>query len=122
MDALSLQLIPQDWIALGLIALIPVLMGVAIYLIRREIKQAASPAPVKTSRSNAPPLQLKTTEAQRAQWRMGRQRHPRAILDLTDDIETLLKHVKADGEVAITRTATPSPQSGAGSDACPGRL
>ena len=97
MDALSSHMTPQDWIVLGLIALMPVLMLVAIYLIRREIKQAASRAPVEPPRSNAPPLQLKTTEAQRAQWRIGRQRHPRAILDLTDDIETLLKRVKAGG-------------------------
>ena len=97
MDALSSQMTPQDWIALGVMALIPLLMVVAIYLIRREIKQAARRAPVEPPRSNAPPLQLKTTEAQRAQWRMGRQKHPRAILDLMDDIETLLKRVKAGG-------------------------
>ena len=97
MDALSLQITPQDWIALGLMALMPVLMVVATYLIRHEIKQAAGRTPVEPRRSHAPPLQLKTTEAQRAQWRAGRQRHPRAILDLTDDIETLLKRVKAGG-------------------------
>jgi hypothetical protein len=96
-EALSSQMTPQDWIALGLIALTPVLMLVAIYLIRREIKQAARRGPVEPPRSHAPPLQLKTTEAQRAQWRLGRQRHPRAIADLTDDVETLLKRVKAGG-------------------------
>jgi hypothetical protein len=96
-EAFSSQMTPQDWIALGLMALMPVLMAVAIYLIRREIKQAPRRAPVEPLRSHAPPLQLKTTEAQRAQWRMGRQRHPRAIVDLTDDIETLLKRVKASG-------------------------
>jgi hypothetical protein len=88
---------PQDWIALGLMALVPVLMVVGMYLIRREIKQAAGRAPVKPPNPIVPPLQLKTTEAQRAQWRMGRQRHPRAIVDLTDDIETLLKRVKPGG-------------------------
>ena len=97
MDALSSQITPQDWIALGLMALMPVLMVVAIYLIRHEIKQATGRTPVEPRRSHAPPLQLKTTEAQRAQWRAGRQRHPRAILDLTDDVETLLKRVKAGG-------------------------
>jgi hypothetical protein len=97
MNALSSQMAPQDWIALGLMALVPVLMVAAMYLIRREIKQAGGRAPVEPPGSHAPPLQLKTTEAQRAQWRMGRQRHPRAILDLTDDIETLLKRVKAGG-------------------------
>ena len=88
---------PQDWIALGLMALVPVLMVAAMYRIRREIKQATVRVPVEPPRYDAPPLQLKTTEAQRAQWRAGRQRHPRAILDLTDDIETLLKRVKAGG-------------------------
>ena len=97
MDALSSQITPQDWTALGLMALMPVLMVVAIFLIRHEIKQAAGYTPIEPRKSNAPPLQLKTTEAQRAQWRAGRQRHPRAILDLTDDIETLLKRVKAGG-------------------------
>ena len=97
MDALSSQITPQDWIALGLMALMPVLMVVATYLIRREIKQATVHAPTEPRRSNVPPLQLKTTEAQRAQWRVGRPRHPRAILDLTDDVETLLKRVKAGG-------------------------
>jgi hypothetical protein len=96
-DALSSQITPQDWIVLGLIASIPVLMVVATYLIRHEIQQAVGRTPVESPRPNAPPLQLKTTEAQRAQWRIGRQRHPRAILDLTDDIETLLKRVKAGG-------------------------
>jgi hypothetical protein len=102
-ETLSSQMTPQDWIALGLIALMPVLMLVAIYLIRREIKQAAGRTSVETPRSVEPPrpdeplLHLKTTEAQRAQWRMGRQRHPRAILDLTDDVETLLRRIKAGG-------------------------
>jgi hypothetical protein len=97
MDAPWLHMTPQDWIALGLIALVPVLMVVAICLIRSEVKQVARHAPVARPRAEPPPLRLKTTEAQREQWRTGRQRHPRAIIDLADDIETLLNRVKAGG-------------------------
>src|SRR4051812_44296221 len=87
---------PQDWIVLGLIALVPVLMVVAVYLIRSEVRQVARHTPIALPRSHPSPLQLKTTEAQREQWRMGKQRHPRAIVHLADDIETLLKRVKTD--------------------------
>jgi hypothetical protein len=87
----------QDWIALGLIALVPVLMVVAICLIRSELKQVARHTPVAPPTIEPPPLRLKTTEAQREQWRTGRQRHPRAIMDLADDIETLLNRVRAGG-------------------------
>ena len=96
MNALWLHMTPQDWIALGLIALVPLLMAVAICLIRSEVKQVARHTPVARPRSD-PPLRLKTTEAQREQLRRGRQRHPRAIIDLADDIETLLNRVKAGG-------------------------
>ncbi len=91
MDALWSSMTPQDWIALGLVAMVPALMVVAICLIRREVRQAARHGPVEPPRSTASPLQLKTTAAQREQWRMGKQRHPRAIADLADDVETLLK-------------------------------
>ena len=97
MDALWSHMRPQDWIVLGLIASIPVLMVVAICLIRNEVKRAARRGSVESSRSSSPPLRLKTTAAQREQWRMGQQRHPRAIADLADDIETLLKQVKVEG-------------------------
>jgi hypothetical protein len=63
MDALWSHLTPQDWIALGLIASVPVLMLVAIYLIRSEVKQGARRSPVKPPRSAPPLLKLKTTEA-----------------------------------------------------------
>lgn len=92
-----LHMTPQDWIALGLIALMPVLMVVAICLIRSEVKQVAHHTPVARQRAEPPPLRLKTTEVQREQWRRGKQRHPRAIMDLADDIETLLNRVKAGG-------------------------
>jgi len=91
MDALWSNMTPQDWVALGLMAMVPALMVVAIYLIRREVRQATQHASVEPSRTPTTPPQLKTTAAQREQWRMGKQRHPRAIADLADDVETLLK-------------------------------
>jgi hypothetical protein len=97
MDVLWLSMTPQDWVALGLIAVVPALMVVAIYLIRREVRQAAQYGPVEPPSSTTSPLQLKTTAAQREQWRMGKQRHPRAIADLADDIETLLKRGRPGG-------------------------
>jgi hypothetical protein len=97
MDALWSHMTPQDWLVLGLIALVPVLMVVAIYLIRSEVKHAMRQSPATPPRSVPPPPRLKTTEAQRELWRTGRQRHPRAISDLADDVETLLKRVKTGG-------------------------
>lgn len=97
MDALWSYMTLEDWIVIGLIALVPVLMVVAIYLIRSEVKRTSRHAPAAPPRSDPPPLQLKTTEAQRELWRTGRQRHPRAIMDLADDVEMLLKRMKAGG-------------------------
>jgi len=97
MDALWSHMTPQDWIVLGLIALVPVLMAVAIYLIRSEVKQAVRHVSVAPSKSSSPPPHLKTTAAQRAQWRMGKQRHPNAVTDLADDVEALLKRFRAEG-------------------------
>ena len=56
-----------------------------------------TPRFVALPKSDPPSLQLKTMEAQREQWRMGKQRHSCATMDLADDIETRLKRVKAEG-------------------------
>ena len=69
MDASWLHMTPQDWIALGLIALVPLLMAVAICLIRSEVKQVARHTPIVRPKSEPPPLRLKTTEVQREQRR-----------------------------------------------------
>jgi hypothetical protein len=95
MDTLWSSMNPQDWIALGLIGLVPILMVLAIYLIRREVRGTAQRVTTDPIRFEAQPPRLKTTETQRQQWRMGKQRHPRAITDLTDDVETLLKLVRS---------------------------
>jgi hypothetical protein len=99
MDALWSDMRSTDWIVLGLIALVPALMVIATYLIRNEVRRVARQGAAGPVRSKAPPLRLKTTEAQRHQWRMGKQRHPRTIVDLTDDVETLLKRVNAGDRV-----------------------
>jgi hypothetical protein len=98
MDAHWMSMTPQDRIALGPIALVPLLMAIAICLIRTEVRRSAPRIPIDPPRSSAPPLRLKTTAAQREQWRTGKQRHPRATVDLTDDIETLLWPVNAGGQ------------------------
>ena len=95
MDALWSNMTPQDWIALGLIASVPLLMVVAFHLIRREVKQASRHGTMEYPRSRMPPVRLKTTAAQREQWCVGKQRHPRTIVDLVDDIETLLKRERS---------------------------
>jgi hypothetical protein len=96
MDALWSQMTLQDRIVLGLIALVPSLMVFAIYLIRSEIKQAVRHVKGEPPRPGPTPLRLKTTESQRAQCRVGRPPDPQAIMDLADDVETLLKRVRAD--------------------------
>ena len=45
MDALWSHMTPQDWIVLGLIAMVPVLMVVAICLIRSEVRHSARRPP-----------------------------------------------------------------------------
>jgi hypothetical protein len=76
-------------------------MACGIYLIRRDMRRAAQALEAaqrledKPGRRQAQPVRLKTTETQRQQWRLGRQRHPRTIIDLMDDIDTLLKRVQA---------------------------
>ena len=50
MDALWSHMRPQDWIVLGLIASMPVLMVVAIWLIRSEVRQGARRTPARASK------------------------------------------------------------------------
>jgi hypothetical protein len=89
MDGLS-TLTVADWIVLGLLACIVVLVAVGAYAIRWEIQAEAR---VKVRR-----MRLKTTEAQRRQWRhMGQ---PQELLDALEDIDTLLKHISLDDATA----------------------
>jgi hypothetical protein len=86
MDGFLLNLTPADWAAIGIIVLVPLLMVFAIYSIRREVRDAG--------RIKAKSIKLKTSWEQRRKWR---QESPsKDILNLLDDVETLLKVTHAD--------------------------
>ena len=86
MDGFLLNLTPADWAAIGIIVLVPLLMVFAIYSIRREVRDAG--------RIKAKSIKLKTSREQRRKWR---QESPsKDILNLLDDVETLLKITHAD--------------------------
>ena len=86
MDGFLLNLTPADWAAIGIIVLVPLLMVFAIYSIRREVRDAG--------RIKAKSIKLKTSPEQRRKWR---QESPsKDILNLLDDVETLLKVTHAD--------------------------
>ena len=87
-DVLS-ALTTTDWIALGLLALVPLLMALGIASIRREARGRA--------RLEARSLRLKTTQGQRRQWRQ--QTQSRELLDLLDDIDTLMRHAASSNPV-----------------------
>ena len=87
-DVLS-ALTTTDWIALGLLALVPLLMALGIASIRREARGRA--------RLEARSLRLKTTQGQRRQWRQ--QTQSRELLDLLDDIDTLMRQAAASSPV-----------------------
>jgi uncharacterized membrane protein YcjF (UPF0283 family) len=87
-DVLS-ALTTTDWIALGLLALVPLLMALGIASIRREARSRA--------RLEARSVRLKTTQGQRRQWRQ--QTQSRELLDLLDDIDTLMRQVASSNPV-----------------------
>jgi hypothetical protein len=84
MDRMLFGLTILDWIFLGSAALVPFLMALGIYMVRKEMRLAA--------RLKAKPVRLKTTESQRRQWRLKTQ--SRDLIDLLDDIDTLLKRLE----------------------------
>jgi flagellar biosynthesis/type III secretory pathway M-ring protein FliF/YscJ len=91
MDSFS-TLSTADWAVLALLASVVVLMVLGILSVRHEIRVAA--------RMEARRRSLKTTEAQRRKWRQTTQ--ARDLIDLLDDIDTLLK---LDSEDAAARQA-----------------
>jgi ABC-type anion transport system duplicated permease subunit len=90
MERLSSALTARDWIALGLIALILVLMVLGILVIRRELRMDA--------RAQARSVKLKTTEHQRRSWRQ--ETRSQEVIDLLDDIDLLLTKLGRDGPPA----------------------
>ena len=87
-DVLS-ALTTTDWIVLGLVALVPLLMALGIASIRREARSRA--------RLEARFVRLKTSPGQRRQWRQ--QTQSRELLDLLDDIDTLMRHAASSNPV-----------------------
>ncbi len=85
MNSLLPTLTITDWMVLGLVALVPLLMALGISSIRRETRRRAHP--------EARFVRLKTSPAQRRQWR--RQAGSQEMVDLIDDIDTLLRQVAA---------------------------
>jgi uncharacterized membrane protein YcjF (UPF0283 family) len=81
-----------DWIVLGLIALVPILMAFGILAIRREMYASAQ--------LEARTVRLKTTGDQRQKWRQKTE--SQHLVDLLDDIDLLLKQIAPD-EAATRR-------------------
>ncbi len=89
MNDLLSALTVTDWIVLGLVALVPLLMALGISSIRRETRSRA--------RLEARLVKLKTSPSQRRQWRQ--QTQSKELLDLLDDIDTLMRHMAASNPV-----------------------
>lgn len=89
MDGLLSTLTVADWVFIGVLVLIPILMVLAILSIRMELRSAA--------RIEARSVRLKTTETQRRQWRQ--QTESQALIDLLDDMDTLLRQTGLDEAV-----------------------
>ena len=89
MNSLLPTLTVTDWIVLGLVALVPLLMALGIASIRRETRRRA--------RLESRFVRLKTSPAQRRLWRQ--RTGSKELIDLLDDIDTLLREVAAHGPV-----------------------
>jgi hypothetical protein len=90
MGGFLLNLTPADRAIIGIIVLVPLLMIFAIHSIRREVRDAG--------RIRAKSVKLKTSREQRRKWRQ--ESLSKDILNLLDDVETLLKVTHAD-ELAV---------------------
>ncbi len=86
MDVPQSSFTVADWIAFGLLALIPVLMLLGILVIRREIHVEAL--------LRAQSIRLKTSKDQRQHWR--KTALSQDLIDLLDDVDTLLNARAAD--------------------------
>src|SRR4051794_27549325 len=80
---------PTDWAVLGVLVLVPLIMVFGIYSIRKEMRTAA--------RVEAKSIKLKTDPEKRQRWRQTTTSQD--LLNLLDDIETLLSLTNADEEV-----------------------
>jgi hypothetical protein len=75
-----------DWSIIGIIVLVPLLMIFAIHSIRREVRNAG--------RIKVRSVKLKTSREQRRKWR--EETPSKDILNLLDDVDTLLRLTDAD--------------------------
>jgi hypothetical protein len=73
-----------DWIAVGLLALVPAIMILGISAVRKEIR--------KLDRSPGSYVRTKTTALQRRKWREST--GSQELIDLLDDIDMLLDQVE----------------------------
>jgi hypothetical protein len=89
MDSLLPTLTVTDWVILGLMAMVPAFMAVGILQIRKDTRSHARHGPSF--------VKLKTSSTQRRLWRQ--QTHSKELIDLLDDIDTLLKQVASSDPV-----------------------
>jgi len=83
MNNLPFSLTVADWVVLGLIAFVPLLMTAGLSAIRKDIRAAArTPGSLVTT---------KTTEIQRRKWRQATESPE--LLDLLDDVDMLLEQI-----------------------------
>jgi uncharacterized membrane protein YcjF (UPF0283 family) len=90
METLRSSFSTADWIVLGILTLVPILMALGIMAIRRELHA--------TAQVEARTVRLKTTGDQRQRWRQRTQ--SQHLVDLLDDIDSLLKQIAPDEEKA----------------------
>jgi hypothetical protein len=83
MNSLPFSFTAADWVVLGLIAFVPLLMALGVSAIRKDIRTAA--------RTPGSLVMTKTTEIQRRKWRQET-RSPE-LVDLLDDIDMLLEQI-----------------------------
>lgn len=86
MVSLLSNLTPVDWAVIGVLVLVPLLMVFGVYSIRKEVRT--------TARIEARSIKLKTSKEQRQKWRQ--ETTSRDLLNLLDDVETLLRLTNAD--------------------------
>jgi hypothetical protein len=86
MDRFLPDLTSADWAIITAVILVPLLMVFGIYAIRSEMREAV--------RIKAKSVKLKTSRDQRRKWR--KVATSAEMLNLLDDIEALLRFIKAD--------------------------
>jgi len=84
------DLTPADWAIIGILVLVPLLMVLGVHAIRTEVRAVR--------RIEVRSITLKTSREQRRKWRQ--EAASRDLLNLLDDVETLLRLTNADETAA----------------------